>query len=172
MEKSECWPKNHLLFAKELQAFPEEIKSKNLNFIQLDESTFHEFMITFPVFNNKSNVIICSPVLYPLSLFLLSEFASIHAVFTSDCGLNKIAEGIRRMPVNGKITFTRSGRGSLTLPEFRILHLWIQGISMKDIAGILGISLSTVYVYRKKLSQKMQFMNSGVPAYKLKSKMN
>ncbi|HEO9694267.1 TPA: hypothetical protein QIM62_004784 [Klebsiella aerogenes] len=40
----------------------------------------------------------------------------------------------------------------------------IQGVSLKDIAVILGFSRSTVYVYRTKLSAKMQFSHRAVPA--------
>lgn len=38
---------------------------------------------------------------------------------------------------------------------------------MKHIVGILGISLNTAYVYRKKLSDKMQFLHNHIFEYAL-----
>lgn len=167
MAKGSFWPENDNTFKDGGQILTRKAGRENLFFFNLNEQTFHKFMMTLPVSDKQSNIIICSPRLCALSLFLLSEFASVHAVFMSDCAIDRVAEGIRRMPLGGKVALTLQGIRSLTLTEFRVLYLLIQGISMNDIAIILGFSLSTIYVYRTTLSEKMQFPHSVIPTYAL-----
>ncbi|EJF28938.1 hypothetical protein F3J27_22625 [Enterobacter sp. Ap-916] len=165
MDKCGYWPENDSFFGKGIMAIAEIAGRKNLYFVNLDESTFYDFITQPQILNIKSIVIISSPTLYPLSLLLLTEFANVHAVLSSDSGLERLANSIRRIPDNGKITAANYSAGALTLPEYRTLTLLAQDVSMKHIACILGTSISTAYVYRKKLSEKMRFPHNGIPVY-------
>ncbi|EJF30889.1 hypothetical protein F3J27_22500 [Enterobacter sp. Ap-916] len=161
MDKCACWPENEPLSGKGFMAIAEIAGRENLYFVNLDEFPFYIFLICPQVFNLKRGIVIPCQALYPLPLLLLTEFTSVYAIFPSDCRPERVAGEIRQAPDNGEKNIQYSETRFLTPFEFRLLHLFMRAVSMKDIPCTI---LCTACVYQE-LSEKMQLTHKGMSVY-------
>lgn len=165
MDECARWPENEPLSGKRFMAIAEIAGRENLYFFNLDESPFYIFLIRPQIFNLKRGVIISYQALYTLPLLLLTEFASVYALFPSDCRPEQVAGEIRQAPDNGEKNIQYSETRFLTPFEFRLLHLFMRAVSMKDIPCTI---LCTACVYQE-LSEKMQLTHNGISVYMKRS---
>lgn len=161
MYECACWPGNDSLSGKRFKAIAEIAGRENLYFVNLYESPFYVFLIWPQIFNLKRGVIILCQALYRLPLFLLTEFTSVYAISPSDCRVERVASEIGQAPDNGEKNIQYPEPRFLTPFEFRLLHLFMQAVSMKYIPCTI---LCTAYEYQD-LSEKMQLTHKGMSVY-------
>lgn len=161
MDECACWPGNDSLSGKGFMAIAEIAGRENLYFVNIDESPFYIFLIRPQIFNLKRGIIIPCQALYLLPLFLLTEFTSVYAISPSDCRPERVVSEIGLAPDNGEKNIQYPETRSLTPFEFRLLHLFMQAVSMKDIPCTI---LCTACEYQE-LSEKMQLAHKGMSVY-------
>lgn len=166
MAEGTCWPTTDYLFELGVKELTARLGRDDFYFINLNELLLYPFVIEMPVSNERENIVICSNNLIPLANYLYNNHSCISAVFQSNISIECIARELKVFNPCKRRLSAYSSQPVLSKNEFKILQLMANGMDVKTIALEKGLKVSTVYTYRKRLYDKLNFCRAGQPSFK------
>lgn len=153
MNREIFWPTNDVYFGIGVDLLSSQlpkIKGKDFIYIRLDESSVRDYLTYYQFSLSKKHVLIYSPRLKPLAIYLFTYKEDVVAIFESTTSVNKILKKMQKHIYCQKTSIIDSSL--ISHEEYQFL---MQKIT-KGRCGDMCLSKHSLYNIKRKLVRKFQ----------------